>query len=76
MLWFLCVLAFLLFRGATSIITNFIFSVECSALKFHYFVFCFIFLKEILFIDERHRERGRDIGRERSRLLQGAGCGT
>ena len=32
-------------------------------------VICFLFLKIFyLFIHERHRERGRNIGRERSRL--------
>ena len=31
-----------------------------------------IFLKKILFIHERHTERGRDIGRGRSRLSVGS----
>ena len=30
--------------------------------------FIFLFVLKILFIHERHTERGRDIGRERSRL--------
>ena len=37
--------------------------------------FVIIFFK-ILFIHERHTERGRHIGRGRSRLLRGARCGT
>ena len=34
------------------------------------------FLRFCLFIHERHRERGRNTGRERSKLHAGAWCGT
>uniref|UniRef100_A0A8C0LK84 ATP-binding cassette sub-family A member 17-like n=1 Tax=Canis lupus dingo TaxID=286419 RepID=A0A8C0LK84_CANLU len=34
------------------------------------------FYKKILFIHERHRERSRDTGRGRSRLLRGGRCST
>ena len=33
---------------------------------------CFFFFKIYLFIPERHRERGRDTGRRRSRLPAGS----
>ena len=37
------------------------------------FIYFLLFLKiSYLFIDERHRERGRDIGRGRRRLLEGS----
>uniref|UniRef100_A0A8C0MV96 Serine/threonine-protein kinase OSR1 n=1 Tax=Canis lupus familiaris TaxID=9615 RepID=A0A8C0MV96_CANLF len=37
-----------------------------------FFFFFFFFLRFYLFIHERHRERGRDIGRERSRIHAGS----
>ena len=36
----------------------------------------FLFFFKILFIHERHTERGRDIGRGKSRLHAGSPCGT
>ena len=41
-----------------------------------FFHFSFFFLRFYLFIHERHTDRGRDIGRGRSRLMQGAQCET
>ena len=37
-----------------------------------FFVSLFFFKRFYLFIHERHRERGRDIGRGRSRLSSGS----
>ena len=46
---------------------------NCVYKVFVFLFVCLFFLRCYLFIQERHRGRGRDIGKERSRLHAGNG---